>query len=184
MEYNQGATRAEALPSGFLGAISNEAFTWVATFSGPGYDRTTMSRTKMIKLVQDHMSQSCPSKGKQKSTFTAGGALCLAGGAPDHDASRDASDVSQRVPSAPLQGKPGEPGRKENKMFMTPGPSRCRGGIQRQLETIVLLVDSVTICRLVTTHALRSHASGSSSTGLSAVSLSTRRTMMTSDRVQ
>ncbi|KAF3030359.1 hypothetical protein E8E11_000207 [Didymella keratinophila] len=123
MEYDQAATRAEALQVGevrdiddvttdFLGAVSKVAPTWVATFSGPGYDRTTNNRKKMMKLFRDYMSLSYPIKGKQKSAFAAGEASYLAGGAPDQDISRDASDVSQRAPSAQSQGNPGKPRQK------------------------------------------------------------------------
>jgi hypothetical protein len=110
-EYDQAATRAETLQVGevrntedvttdFLGAVMKVAPTWVTTFSGLGYDRTTMNRKKMMKLFRDHMSQSYPIRGKQKSAFAAGEALYLAGGAPDQDTLRDASDVLQRAPSA------------------------------------------------------------------------------------
>jgi hypothetical protein len=122
-EYDQAATRAETLRVGevrntedvttdFLGAVMKVAPTWVATFSGPGYDRTTMNRKKMMKLFRDHMSQSYPIRGKQKSAFAAGEASYLAGGAPDQDTLRDASDVSQGAPSAQSQGNQGKPKQK------------------------------------------------------------------------
>ena len=119
MEYDQAATRAEALKvsevlnihdvtTDFLGAVLKVAPAWAATFSGPGYDRTTMNRKKMMKLFRDYISQSYPSRGKQKSAFAAGEASYLAGGASDQDTTRDASEVSQRAPSAPSQGNPGK----------------------------------------------------------------------------
>ena len=123
IEYDQAATRAEALRVGevrdiddvttdFLGAVLKVAPTWVATFAGPGYDRTTNNRKKMMKLFREYMSLSYPIKGKQKSAFAAGEASYLAGGAPDQDISRDASDILQRAPSAPSQGNPGKPRQK------------------------------------------------------------------------
>jgi hypothetical protein len=126
LEYDQAATRAETLEVGevrdsedvtmdFLGAVSKVAPTWVASFSGPGYDRTTMNRKKMMKLFRDHMSQSYPIRGKQKSAFAAGEASYLAGGAPDQDTQRDASDVSQGAPSAPSQGTLGKPRQKRKR---------------------------------------------------------------------
>ena len=122
-EYDQSATRAEALQvsevrniddvtTDFLGAVSKVAPTWVATFAGPGYDRTTNNRKKMMKLFRDYMSLSYPIRGKQKSAFAAGEASYLAGGATDQDMSRDASDVSQGAPSAQSQGNPGKPRQK------------------------------------------------------------------------
>lgn len=120
MEYDQAATRVETLEVGevhntedvtidFLGAVSKVAPIWVAIFSGPGYDRTTMNWKKMMKLFRGHMSQSYPVKGKQKSAFAAGEASYLAGGATAQDTQRDASDVLQRAPSAPPQGTLGKP---------------------------------------------------------------------------
>ncbi|KAI1676233.1 polyprotein [Pyrenophora tritici-repentis] len=101
-EYDQAATRAESLGvsevqnvqdviNDFLGAIGKIAPSWKATFSGPGYDPATMNRKKVMKLFRDHMSQSNPSKGKQKSAFAAGEVSFLAGGESDQDIQGDAS---------------------------------------------------------------------------------------------
>jgi hypothetical protein len=117
--YDQAATRAETqkvsealnindVTRDFLGAVLRVAPAWVATFSGPGYDRTTINRKKMMKLFREYMSQSYPSKGKHKSAFAAGEASYLAGGASDQDTTRDASEVLQRAPSALSQGNPGK----------------------------------------------------------------------------
>jgi len=117
-EYDQAATRAEALQvskvrniddvtTDLLAAVSKVAPTWVTTFAGPGYDRTSNNRKKMMKLYRDHMNQFHPVKGKQKSAFAAGEASYLAGGATDQDTLRDASDVLNRAPSAQSQGNPG-----------------------------------------------------------------------------
>lgn len=126
MEYDQSATRAEALEVSevqntkdvirdFLDAVTKVAPNWVATFSGPGYDKAAMDRKKVMKLFREHMSQSNPTKGKQKSAFAVGEASFLAGGESDQDALRDASDVSQRAPPAQSQGNLGKPGKKRKR---------------------------------------------------------------------
>lgn len=122
-EYDQAATRAESLGvsevqnvqdviNDFLGAIGKIAPSWKATFSGPGYDPATMNRKKVMKLFRDHMSQSNPSKGKQKSAFAAGEVSFLAGGESDQDIQGDASGMLNRAPSAQTQGNPAKSGKK------------------------------------------------------------------------
>lgn len=127
-EYDQAATRAEALAvaealqtdsvvTDFLGAVSKTAPAWVTTFAGPGYDKATIDRKKMMKLFRDHMSQFYPTKGKLKSAFAAGEASYVTGGASDQDTSlRDASDVCERAPSARTgsRGNPRQNKRKHN----------------------------------------------------------------------
>jgi hypothetical protein len=116
-EYDQATTRAEALQvpevreyiyveKDFLGAVAKVAPVWTTTFAGPGHDSLAMNRKKMMKLFRDHMSQSNPPKGKQKSAFAAGEASYHAGGEPDPGTQRDASSVAEVAPSANTSGNP------------------------------------------------------------------------------
>ena len=126
-DYDRAATRAETLEvsevlqtedvkNDFLGAVSKVASTWVATFSGPGYDRTTINRKKMMKLFRDHMSLSHPLKGTQKSAFAAGEASYVSNGASVQGTQNgDALSVSERAPSAPSQGGQGKPRQKRKR---------------------------------------------------------------------
>lgn len=67
MEYDQSATRAEALEVSevwntkdmirdFLDAVKKVVPNWVATFSGPGCNKAAMDRKKAMKLFREHIS--------------------------------------------------------------------------------------------------------------------------------
>ena len=110
-EYDQAATRAEALKIGdviqsrlvvddFLKAVSKIAPAWMATFTGAGSDRNNMERRQMMKLFRDHMSLAHPTRGKPKGAFMTGEGAHAASGAPDLNTQEDAPSVQIRAPSA------------------------------------------------------------------------------------
>jgi hypothetical protein len=115
-EYDQAATRAEALKIGdviqsklvvddFLRAISKIAPAWMATFTGAGSDRNNMERRQMMKLFREYMSLAHPTRGKSKSAFMTGEAAYAASGESDSNTQGDASSVQIRAPSTnPSQG--------------------------------------------------------------------------------
>jgi len=116
-EYDQAATRAEALKIGdviqsklvvddFLKAVSKIAPAWMATFTGAGSDRSNMERRQMMKLFREHMSLAHPTRGKVKSAFVTGDGAFAASGESDSNTQRDASSVQIRAPSTnPNQGQ-------------------------------------------------------------------------------
>ncbi|KAF9730182.1 gag protein [Paraphaeosphaeria minitans] len=115
-EYDQAATRAEALKIGdviqrtlvvddFLKATSRIAPAWMATFTGAGSDRSNMERRQMMKLFREHMSLAHPTRGKSRSAFMTGEAAHAASGESDSNTQGDASSVQIRAPSTnPSQG--------------------------------------------------------------------------------
>lgn len=115
-EYDQAATRAEALKIGdviqsklvvddFLRAISKIAPAWMATFTGAGSDRNNIERRQMMKLFREHMSLAHPTRGKSKSAFMTGEAAYAASGESDSNTQGDSSSVQTRAPSTnPSQG--------------------------------------------------------------------------------
>ncbi|KAF7568577.1 hypothetical protein PtrM4_056300 [Pyrenophora tritici-repentis] len=115
-EYDQAATRAEALKIGdviqsklvvddFLKAISKIAPAWMATFTGAGSDRNNIERRQMMKLFREHMSLAHPTRGKSRSAFMTGEAAYAASGESDSNTQGDASSVQIRAPSTnPSQG--------------------------------------------------------------------------------
>ena len=117
-EYDQAATRAEALKIGdviqsrlvvddFLKTVSKIAPAWMATFTGAGSDRSNMDRRQMMKLFREHMSLAHPTRGKSKSALMTGEAAYAASGESDSNTQGDASSVQIRAPSTnPSQGNP------------------------------------------------------------------------------
>ncbi|KAF7575701.1 hypothetical protein PtrM4_073250 [Pyrenophora tritici-repentis] len=115
-EYDQAATRAEALKIGdviqsklvvddFLKAVSKIAPAWMATFTGAGSDRNNIERRQMMKLFREHMSLAHPTRGKSRSAFMTGEAAYAASGESDSNTQGDASSVQIRAPSTnPSQG--------------------------------------------------------------------------------
>ncbi|KAI1672189.1 hypothetical protein L13192_03048 [Pyrenophora tritici-repentis] len=115
-EYDQAATRAEALKIGdviqsklvvddFLKAISKIAPAWIATFTRAGSDRNNIERRQMMKLFREHMSLAHPTRGKSRSAFMTGEAAYAASGESDSNTQGDASSVQIRAPSTnPSQG--------------------------------------------------------------------------------
>ncbi|KAG9381096.1 hypothetical protein A1F94_008416 [Pyrenophora tritici-repentis] len=109
-EYDQAATRAEALKIGdviqsklvvddFLKAVSKIAPAWMATFTGAGSDRNNIERRQMMKLFREHMSLAHPTRGKSRSAFMTGEAAYAASGESDSNTQGDASSVQIRAPS-------------------------------------------------------------------------------------
>ncbi|KAG9377809.1 hypothetical protein A1F94_012212 [Pyrenophora tritici-repentis] len=115
-EYDQAATRAEALKIGdviqsklvvddFLKAVSKIAPAWMATFTGAGSDRNNIERRQMMKLFREHMSLAHQTRGKSRSAFMTGEAAYAASGESDSNTQGDASSVQIRAPSTnPSQG--------------------------------------------------------------------------------
>jgi hypothetical protein len=112
-EYDQAATRAEALRIGdvmqstlvvddFLRAVSKIAPAWMATFTGAGSDRTKMERRQMMKLFREHMSLAHPTRGKHKSAFMTGEGAFATSGESDLNTQEDAPSVVNRAPSTVL----------------------------------------------------------------------------------
>ncbi|KAG9384095.1 hypothetical protein A1F94_006006 [Pyrenophora tritici-repentis] len=112
-EYDQAATRAEALKIGdviqsklvvddFLKAVSKIAPAWMATFTGAGSDRNNIERRQMMKLFREHMSLAHPTRGKSRSAFMTGEAAYAASGESDSNTQGDASSVQIRAPSTNL----------------------------------------------------------------------------------